>query len=177
MTMSARTRKETMVKIALSLAELMAPARGLCPEGYRTTIAYSRKVFIPLTQLRRDACGYCTFAKSPREVTRPYLTPIEGWPSRGRASRPVVAKRCLRWEKSRNCATRRPAMHAKLGYASTIDDLAAMCALVLEKTLMLPHVDPGPMTENEPQQRTRCISWCRRSGVPQALEHRHSLIR
>lgn len=40
-------------------------------------MTYSRKVFIPLTHLCRDVCGYCTFAKAPREVASPYLSPDE----------------------------------------------------------------------------------------------------
>src|ERR1700724_795210 len=56
-------------------AELFQRARELCRAGHGTAISYSRKVFIPLTHLCRDVCGYCTFAKAPREVAKPYLSP------------------------------------------------------------------------------------------------------
>jgi FO synthase len=60
---------------AMSLDELISRACDLRYDGHGTSISYSRKVFIPLTRLCRDVCGYCTFAKAPRQVTRPYLTP------------------------------------------------------------------------------------------------------
>src|ERR1700709_504140 len=61
----------------LPLAELLQRATELRYAGHQTTISYSRKVFIPLTHLCRDVCGYCTFAKAPREVAKPYLSPDE----------------------------------------------------------------------------------------------------
>src|ERR1017187_9344561 len=56
-------------------AELLPVAESLTLAGFGETVTYSRKVFIPLTQLCRDVCGYCTFAKAPREVEKPYLSP------------------------------------------------------------------------------------------------------
>ena len=42
--------------------------------AHHEVVSYSRKVFIPLTQLCRDTCGYCTFARTPRHFARAYLT-------------------------------------------------------------------------------------------------------
>ena len=42
-------------------------------QGFRNTVTYSRKVFIPLTHLCRDVCHYCTFAQVPRKVMAPYM--------------------------------------------------------------------------------------------------------
>src|ERR1700722_17114489 len=58
-------------------ADLMPLAESLTRSGFGETITYSRKVFIPLTQLCRDVCHYCTFAKAPRKLERAYLTPDE----------------------------------------------------------------------------------------------------
>ena len=55
--------------------ELLQRAGELWRTGHGTSMTYSRKVFIPLTQLCRDVCGYCTFAKTPKEVAKPYLSP------------------------------------------------------------------------------------------------------
>jgi FO synthase len=55
--------------------ELLQRAGELCRTGHGTAMTYSRKVFISLTQLCRDVCGYCTFAKTPKEVAKPYLSP------------------------------------------------------------------------------------------------------
>ena len=56
---------------------LLEEAEALTLEGHGRTVTYSRKVFIPLTQLCRDVCHYCTFAKAPRALKSPYLTPEE----------------------------------------------------------------------------------------------------
>ena len=58
-----------------SLSELMAMASELRDEGFGRHISYSRKVFIPLTQLCRDVCHYCTFAQPPRNLSQSFLTP------------------------------------------------------------------------------------------------------
>jgi 2-iminoacetate synthase ThiH len=55
---------------AVPLSELLQQATAMRRAGHGNVISYSRKVFIPLTQLCRDVCGYCTFAKAPREVEK-----------------------------------------------------------------------------------------------------------
>lgn len=62
---------------AAPLAELLSLSESLTLSGFGTTVTYSRKVFIPLTQLCRDVCHYCTFAKAPRKLHGAYLTPDE----------------------------------------------------------------------------------------------------
>src|SRR5258705_2446666 len=66
-----------MELLARPLDELCAEARGLRAEGHGRLVTYSPKVFIPLTQLCRDACGYCTFARPPARLASPYLAPDE----------------------------------------------------------------------------------------------------
>src|ERR671911_413856 len=56
----------------MELPEIAAPPRAL---GHGTTVTFSPKVFIPLTMLCRDHCHYCTFAKPPAKVEKPFLTP------------------------------------------------------------------------------------------------------
>ena len=60
-----------------ALTELCEIAGTLRDRGHGKTITYSRKVFIPLTMLCRDHCHYCTFAKPPAKLDRPFLTPDE----------------------------------------------------------------------------------------------------
>src|SRR3977135_4095424 len=60
-----------------SLDELMDAAQRLTLAGHGSVVTYSRKVFIPLTQLCRDVCRYCTFAKAPRRLASAYLSPDE----------------------------------------------------------------------------------------------------
>src|SRR6266540_4057914 len=59
----------------LPLQELMARARAVRDARTGTRVTYSPKVFIPLTMLCRDRCGYCTFAQPPARLDSPYLTP------------------------------------------------------------------------------------------------------
>ena len=59
------------------LLELMSIASGLRELGHGSRVTYSRKVFIPLTMLCRDHCHYCTFAKPPAKLDRPFLLPEE----------------------------------------------------------------------------------------------------
>jgi len=63
--------------LSLAAEELMARARKVRDATTGTRITYSPKVFIPLTMLCRDRCGYCTFAQPPARLTSPYLEPDE----------------------------------------------------------------------------------------------------
>src|SRR2546423_8279965 len=58
----------------LSLDELLARAAAVRDAAFGTRVTYSPKVFIPLTMLCRDKCGYCTFAKAPAHIEAPYLS-------------------------------------------------------------------------------------------------------
>jgi len=135
---------------ALTLQELLRRAQTLCVQGHRHNVSYSRKVFIPLTRLCRDVCGYCTFAQAPSRVEAAYLGPEEVL----RIARAGQAAGCkealftlgdkpeLRYE-----AAREALRH--LGYRTTVEYLAAMCDLVLRETGLLPHVNAGVMTHEE----------------------------
>jgi FO synthase len=134
----------------MPLSELLKQAQKLCLDGHGTVTTYSRKVFIPLTRLCRDVCGYCTFAKAPREVTAPFLSPGEVL-AIARAGAQAGCKEALftlgdkpelRYQAARDALI-------ALGYATTVDYLQAVCALVLEETKLLPHVNAGVMTEAE----------------------------
>ena len=63
--------------LRLPLADLMALAGAARDEAHGRRVTFSPKVFIPLTMLCRDRCGYCTFAKAPARLASPYLTPDE----------------------------------------------------------------------------------------------------
>src|SRR5690606_23589356 len=54
--------------------QLLAQAGALRDQGHGETVSFSKKVFIPLTQLCRDVCHYCTFAQTPRKMPAPYLS-------------------------------------------------------------------------------------------------------
>src|SRR5947208_4449594 len=71
------TREQALALVDCSLEELLRAAARRRDAAHGSIVSYSRKVFIPLTQLCRDVCGYCTFAKPPRRGQPAYLTPDE----------------------------------------------------------------------------------------------------
>ncbi|HEV2956495.1 MAG TPA: 7,8-didemethyl-8-hydroxy-5-deazariboflavin synthase CofG, partial [Xanthobacteraceae bacterium] len=145
------------------LPELLAAAQALGREGHRNVVSYSRKVFIPLTRLCRDVCGYCTFATTPRKAGSAYLSPDEvlAIARAGRAAGCHEALFTLGDKPELRYAAARTAL-ARLGYASTVEYLAAMCELVLAETELLPHVNAGLMTQDE-------IAALRRVSVSQGI--------
>ena len=120
---------------------------GLAAAGRPGVITYSRKVFIPLTRLCRDRCGYCTFATVPGRLERPYLSPDEvlAIASQGAA---LGCKEALftlgdrpedRWASARDWLDQN-------GYDDTLSYVRAMAIRVLEETGLLPHLNPGVLT-------------------------------
>ncbi len=120
---------------------------GLEREGRPGVITYSRKVFIPLTRLCRDRCGYCTFATVPGRLASPYLSPDEviEIASQGAA---LGCKEALftlgdrpedRWHQAREWLDAH-------GYDDTLSYVRAMAIAVLEQTGLLPHLNPGVLS-------------------------------
>ncbi len=133
--------------LAAPLEELLAEARRL---RAGPLVTYSPKVFIPLTTLCRDVCGYCTFARPPRRGERAYLTEDEVLD----IARAGAAAGCrealftlgdkpeLRYKVARDELR-------SLGCGTTIEYLERCARLVLEETGLLPHLNPGVMTRAE----------------------------
>jgi FO synthase len=107
-------------------------------------------VFIPLTKLCRDSCGYCTFAHPPRAGERAFMTIEEvlGVARSGQAAGCREALFTLGDKPERKWAEARAEL-AEMGFASTIDYLVAACRAVLSETTLLPHANPGSLTEEE----------------------------
>lgn len=110
-------------------------------------ISYSRKVFLPLTNLCRDYCGYCTFRRDPHQVGARTMTPEQ------------VLDICRKGE-SLGCTEALFSLGDKpeaifpemqetlryLGFRSTLHYLESMCDLVLRETKLIPHANPGLMS-------------------------------
>ena len=141
---------------ALALAEvddtgaLMEAARGVRDRRSGGVVTYSRKIFIPLTELCRDVCRYCTFAKTPGNVRAPYLTADEAIDiaRRGAEAGCTEALFTLGDQPERRYRTAREAL-AEMGFESTIDYLVHAARRVHEETGLLPHVNPGVMRREE----------------------------
>ena len=126
-----------------SWARLDALRRG-------TLVTYSPKVFIPLTMLCRDVCGYCTFARPPRRGERAYLTEDEVLEI-ARAGAEVGCTEALFTLGDRPEARYRVAREEleALGCATTLEYLARCARRVLDETGLLPHLNPGVMSRDE----------------------------
>ena len=130
-----------------SLERLTESAAVIRDAGFGDLVTYSPKVFIPLTELCRDVCHYCTYAKTPRRVTRPYLSAEEvlDIATAGRDAGCLEALFTLGDKPELRYKAAREALK-DMGYASTLDYLAAMAALVHRETGLLPHLNAGILT-------------------------------
>jgi FO synthase len=130
-----------------SLTELLAEARGL---RRGPLVTYSPKVFIPLTTLCRDVCGYCTFARPPRRGERAYMTEDEvlAIARAGAAAGCREALFTLGDKPELRYKVAREELRG-LGCATTIEYLERCARLVLEETGLLPHLNPGVMSRAE----------------------------
>ena len=120
---------------------------GLEAAGRPRIITYSRKVFIPLTRLCRDRCGYCTFATVPHRLHSLYLEPDEVLDIARRGA-DLGCKEALftlgdkpedRWHQARDWLDAH-------GYDDTLSYVRAMAIRVLEETGLLPHLNPGVLS-------------------------------
>jgi FO synthase len=128
------------------LAPLLGAATAVRDRFKGGSVSYSRKIFIPLTHLCRDYCGYCTFRADPQVGVEPYMTPDEvlAVAEAGRRARCKEALFSLGDQPERVFPEAKTFLK-KLGFDRTLEYLAAMSELVLEKTGLLPHSNPGLM--------------------------------
>ena len=134
----------------LPMSELLSRAAAVRDAATGSRITYSPKVFIPLTMLCQDKCGYCTFAQPPARLAAPYLTP-EQVLEQAKAGQALGCHEVL-FTLGERPELRYPVAAewlAEHGYASTVDYLAAMCALVVAETGLLPHANAGALTQDE----------------------------
>ena len=139
-------------------AALMAEAAARRDGAHGARITFSPKVFIPLTMLCRDKCGYCTFAKPPAHLVSPYLELDEvlAIARRGAALGCHEALFTLGEAPEARYPEAAEWLAAR-GYSSTVDYLVAACAAVLAETGLLPHANAGALTRAE-LERLRAVS-------------------
>lgn len=134
----------------VTLEDLMRLASSLRDEAHGHKISYSRKVFIPLTQLCRDVCHYCTFAHAPRKGQRAYLT-VDEVLTIARAGRDAGCKEALftlgdkpelRYRHARDELN-------EMGYPTTLAYLEDVARAVFNETGLLPHLNPGLMEADD----------------------------
>ena len=140
------SREAALNLIQSPLPDLLIAATALRAQGKGTTITYSKKVFIPLTTLCRDYCSYCTFRKDPNQPGAHFMTPDEvlAIAEQGRQAGCKEALFSLGDQPERIFPEARDFLRHQ-GFTRTLDYLAAMCELVLARTGLLPHSNPGVM--------------------------------
>jgi len=136
--------------VQLQLPELLKRAAAQRDETFGTRITYSPKVFIPLTMLCQDKCGYCTFAQPPARLDNPYMTVAEVL----EVAREGALQGCHEalFTLGERPELRYPVAQQWLedhGYATTIDYLVDVCAQVRDETGLLPHANPGALYGEE----------------------------
>ncbi|MFZ4605587.1 MAG: 5-amino-6-(D-ribitylamino)uracil--L-tyrosine 4-hydroxyphenyl transferase CofH [Caulobacter sp.] len=136
--------------LSAPLAELTAEAAAIRDAAWPEVITYSRKVFIPLTQLCRDVCHYCTFAKAPRNLAGAYMSPdaVLAVARAGAAAGCKEALFTLGDKPELRYAAAREGL-AELGFESTIHYLAHVAGRVLRETGLLPHINAGLLTAED----------------------------
>jgi FO synthase len=144
------TREQATALLQAPLDEVLVAARTRRMHAFGLRTTFSPKVFIPLTMLCRDRCGYCTFAKAPANLLSPYLSSeqVLSIASAGAAAGCAEALFTLgeapedRYEVAQTWLNDH-------GYGSTVEYLAAMCELVLKETGLLPHANAGAINDDE----------------------------
>jgi FO synthase len=135
---------------AAALSDLLAAAGEVRDRGRGRTVTFSKKVFVPLTTLCRDYCGYCTFRRDPGEPGAHTMTPDEVV-ALAQAGARLGAKEALfslgdkpeaRFAEHREFLRRH-------GHRTTLEYLRAVAALTLAESTLLPHANPGVMAERD----------------------------
>ncbi|HXH83206.1 MAG TPA: 7,8-didemethyl-8-hydroxy-5-deazariboflavin synthase CofG [Candidatus Tectomicrobia bacterium] len=148
--MIERAEAIRLVEASDGLAELLARAGEVRDRGRGRTVTFSAKVFVPLTTLCRDYCGYCTFRRDPGEAGGRTMEPDEVV-ALAQAGARLGAKEALfslgdrpeaRFPEHREFLRRH-------GHRTTLGYLRDVCARVLAESSLLPHVNPGLMGERD----------------------------
>ena len=137
------SRAEALADLIARASELRDPRRG-------KRVTFSKKVFVPLTTLCRDYCGYCTFRRDPGEPGAHTMTPEEVV-ALVQAGARLGAKEAL-FSLGDKPEARFPEQREFLrrhGHRTTLGYLRAVCALTLRESTLLPHANPGVMPERD----------------------------
>jgi len=132
------------------LDEISAIASSIRDKHWGKIITYSRKIFVPLTNMCRDTCGYCTFVKHPSHPAARIMTPEqvlrEAEKGQDKGCKELLfslgEKPELRYEEAKTALN-------FLGYKHMNDYLADMCELIISETSLLPHVNAGTLSDHD----------------------------
>jgi len=131
--------------------EICAAAADMRDQAKGNTVTFSPKVFIPLTHMCRDFCGYCTFRKDPQQAGKDiYMTPeqVLDVANAGAALGCTEALFTLGERPEQRYPEAKEWLEHR-GFKTTLEYLTYVCELVLQETDMLPHANPGTMARRE----------------------------
>ncbi|MHB8755193.1 MAG: 7,8-didemethyl-8-hydroxy-5-deazariboflavin synthase CofG [Candidatus Acidiferrales bacterium] len=152
---SGISREDALLLVnSADLIPLLRAAGSVRDRSKGRTVTYTKKVFIPLTHLCRDYCGYCTFRADPEPGRQPYMTPHEIL-AVAEAGRRAGCKEALfsLGDQPEKLFPEAKEFLRRLGFERTLEYLAAMTEMVLDKTGLLPHSNPGVMRGDD----LRCL--------------------
>ena len=131
------------------LPDLLSRASEVRDRGRGRTVTFSKKVFVPLTTLCRDYCNYCTFRRDPGEAGAHTMTPDEVV-ALVQAGAKLGAKEALfsLGDKPEAIFPEHREFLRRHGHRTTLGYLREICALTLKESSLLPHANPGVMTEH-----------------------------
>jgi len=132
------------------LISLMNEAKQIRNKSYGNTITYSRKVFVPLTNICRNQCGYCTFVQDPKSPSAKILSSDEVMEIVFKGEK-YGCKEVL-FSLGEKPELKYPIVLDKLnsfGHSSLVEYLSSMCQLVSKETNLLPHTNIGTLNKNE----------------------------
>ena len=136
--------------LALASDDLRTRARTIRDAAFGNRVTYSPKVFIPLTMLCQDRCGYCTFAQPPARLESPYLDLVEVLRIATRGAEAGCHEALFTLgERPEERYPVAAAWLADHGYASTVDYVAAAAEAVRAETGLLPHANAGALFRDE----------------------------
>jgi 7,8-didemethyl-8-hydroxy-5-deazariboflavin synthase CofG subunit len=132
------------------MPDLLSAAAAARDRGRGRRITFSAKVFVPLTNLCRDYCGYCTFRRDPGDPGALTMTP-EQVLALAHAGERLGAKEALfsLGDRPEALFPEYRQFLRRMGHRTTLDYLRAVSALVVSETGLLPHANPGVMGERD----------------------------
>src|SRR5262245_30544144 len=138
-----------LLETSEALPDLLEAAGALRDSAWGRTLTYSPKVFLPVTNLCRDRCTYCTFRKDPDDPAAWTMTPddVRAWSERGARLGCTEALMCL-GDKPELVFRGYRELLAALGHSTTVEYLARACEIALDAGL-LPHTNAGVLTAEE----------------------------
>jgi 7,8-didemethyl-8-hydroxy-5-deazariboflavin synthase CofG subunit len=141
---------ETLVELMATACDMRDRGRGALGSAHGRPVTFSKKIFVPLTTLCRDYCGYCTFRRDPGQPGARTMSPDEVL-ALAQAGERLGAKEALfsLGDKPEALFAEHREFLRRHGHRTTLSYLRAVCELTVKETALLPHANPGVMNERE----------------------------